>query len=36
MKEENKNDESIDSKCESVKTESEVWDASLFVGLNAK
>ena len=26
----------MDSKCESTNTESEVWDKSLFVGLNAK
>lgn len=32
----NKIDESMDSKCESTNTENEVWDKSLFVGLNAK
>ena len=32
----NKNDESMDSKCESTKTDTEIWDKSLFVGLNAK
>ena len=32
----NMNDESMDSKCESTKTDTEIWDKSLFVGLNAK